>query len=764
MEEAAALPPPVRAQGLGGLAGAALVAAAGLALGALAWLALAPAPSPPPVIEAAAWQARAMAHVETLAATPRPIATPANARAREYIVGQLEAMRLKPQVQRATVRKSVVHFFGSANLSIGVVHNVVARIPGSAQDRMRRPALLLATHYDSGETSLGAARGATQVAALLETARRLRHEGLANDVVLLFADGAQVGQLGAQGFVDQHPLARRVGLALAFDAAGSGGPLLLYGASGAGNAALGGWRRAAPDVGSSSLVAELREILPELPDVGPFERLDAPTLLFANAERRFDWAGTNDTVERLDTSTLLHTGDVMLRLAREFGDKRLEKGRHEVHSWFSLPLVGPVHHSTDLTWSVARVSLLLLLGACVLCFRDTGAVPAVRGFFGVVLVLLAARMGTWSQRHELSAAGLAGDHATVLQIAAVTACAMVAAFYLLKRALGAAPVVVGALSWALMALLLLTALLPGAGYLMAWPLFGCLAAFTLLQCPWPALRRKPVRGLVMLAGLAPAAILVPGGLRDAWLALPPLGLYLPVLFIAIPMACLASVLLALRIGHVVAAGLAVLLAASFTLQASVPAPDAPTPPPNRMVYYKDMYSWRAYWLLPDQPLDDWTRSFFPDRPEPAVFLEVFGWHSPRRWYSVAPRDDGLFFPEIYQLKHTVTKVRYGEFTLRSKNRAPAVHLWVSGTKPLRSRLNGQPLTTREGVLSLSLYGMQDELLRFEIESKPEDIFEVTVEEHMPGLPEHLLPPRPATAPALLPGTGATVTRDILRFY
>jgi hypothetical protein len=605
------------------------------------------------------------------------------------------------------------------------------------------------------------------VAALLETARRLRGEGLANDIVLLFADGDQVGKLGAQGFVEQHPLARRVGLTLAFDAAGSGGPLLLYGASGAGNAVLGGWRRAAPDVGSSSLAAELREMLPELPDAAPFERLDAPTLLFANAERRFDGSGTKDTVERLDTATLLHTGDVMLRLAREFGDRRLEKGRHEVHSWYSLPLVGPVHHSVDLTWDLARVSFLLLLGACYLCFRDIGAVPAVRGLFGVALVLLAARMGTWTQRRELWGAAVGGDHAAVLQIGAVTLCAMVAAFYLLRRAVGAAPVIVGALTWTLVALLLLTALLPGAGYLMAWPLFGCVAAFTLLQSPWPALRRAPVHALVVLAGLAPAAILIPAGLRDAWLALAPFGLYLPVLLIGMPLLCLASLLLALRIGHVVAAALAVVLAASFSLEPPAQPAEAPTPPPNRMVYYKDMYSWRAYWLLPDQPLDDWTRSFFPEAREPNVFMEVFGWHSPRRWHAVAPRDDALFYPEFVQLKNSlreVKDVRYGEFTLRSRNRAPAIHLWVSGAKPLRSRLNGQPLTTSESVLSLSLYGMEDQLLRFEIEAKAEDIFDVTVEERMQGLPEHLLPPRPATAPELLPGTGETITRDILRFY
>jgi hypothetical protein len=273
------------------------------------------------------------------------------------------------------------------------------------------------------------------------------------------------------------------------------------------------------------------------------------------------------------------------------------------------------------------------------------------------------------------------------------------------------------------------------------------------------------RALVVLAGLAPAAVLLPPGLREAWLTLAPHGLYVPALFIAIAMLCFSGLLLALRAGQLVAACMVLVLAASAALPrpAQSTVEEAATQP-NRLTYFKDMNTWRAYWLMPPQPLDAWTRRVFPDKERPSVYVDVFGWNSPRQWHAIAPREDALHFPETYILGSSVGKVRYGRFTVRSKNRAPHIEMWISGTKPLRSRLDGKPLTTGEAPWWLSLYGMEDRTMEFEIEAKPEDIFAVTVEERIPGLPEHLLPPRPVDAPPLLPQTGRTVSTDILRFY
>lgn len=745
--------PAIRSTGFTGLKGFmhALAGCLGLAvLAALAWMALARPAPPEPVaqVAAASWGSRVQEHVRVLGAGPRSIATDGNAQARAYLLSQLRAMGLAPAVQRATVRKSVVHHFGNIHNTIGVVHNVVVRIAGSAPDAARRPALLLATHYDSGSALRDAARGAVTTAVLLETARDLRAAPPANDVVLLFADGHHVGALGAKGFAEQHPLARTIGLALKFDPAGDAG-LRMVETSDAGGAALAGWMRAAPELRGSSLETVLARMLNDAPHIGPLAGLDAPALLFAGGE---------DKPRQL--------GDAMLRLARAYGDMPLARGAQTAAAYFWLPVAGPVYHPAWLAWAPALLSCLMLTFAWRRLFGADGAVEAAQGAFGVCFLLLAVRIGSWNWREEVAAAGLAGEHRLPLMVLMVAACVFVAGLYLLRRSVGAAASALGALAWPALVLLLAVFFLPGAAYVLAWPLAAALAALMVLHTPWGERQAFAPRLLVLVAGLGPAAALFPPALRDAWLLLAPHAMYLPPMLMALPMLCFAGLLPLLRIAPAVAAVLALLAVLCLAAPGQAAPRDSWTPASDgleRLVYYKDMNTWRAYWLLPEQPLDDWRRRLFPGR-QPTIFVEVFGWNSPRQWYAEAPREDAIAFPECYALGNSVGKVRRGEFTVRSKNRAPHIELRMSGAKALRSRLDGLPLTSKESPWSLSLYGMEDRVLRFEIETDPKEIFAVTVQERIPGLPRHLLPPQDADAPYVREQSGMTMSTDILRFY
>lgn len=747
MDAASAPIPEIR---LGGFMHA-LAGCLGLAvLAVLAWMALARPAPPEPAAEIAAnrWSIHMQDHMRALAASPRSIATEGNARARAYLVAQLRAMGLAPAVQRATVRKSVVYYFGGIHNTIGVVHNVVARIPGTAPDAGRRPALLLATHYDSGNALQDAARGVEPSAALLETARILRAAPPANDVVLLFADGHHVGALGAKGFVEQHPLAPNIGLALKFDGAGDGG-LRMAETNGAGGAGLSGWMRAAPELRGSSLETLFGHMLNDAPHIGPLAGLDAPVLLFAGG-----------------AASPHQLGDAMLRLARGYGNTPLARGTQAAAAHFSLPVVGPVHHPMWLTWAPTILSCLMLAFAWRRLFGADGAVEAAQGVFGVCFLLLVVRVGSWTWRDEIAAAGLAGEHRLPLVVMMVSACVFVAGLYLLRRSVGAAAMVLGALAWPALALLLVVFFLPGAAYVLAWPLAAALGAFLALQSHWGRRQAFAVRLLVLVAGLAPAAALFPPALRDAWLLLAPHHMYLPPMLMALPMLCFACLPLVLSIAPAVAGLLALLAASCFALPGQAAPRDVrqlASTGIESLVYYKDMNTWRAYWLLPEQPLGDWRQQLFPGR-RPTIFVELFGWNSPRQWYAEAAREDAIAFPECFVLSNSVGKVRLGEFTVRSRNRAPHIELRMSGAKALRSRLDGVPLTSKEAPWMLSLYGMEDRLLRFEIETAPDEIFAITVQERMPGLPQHLLPPRGADAPYLPQPLGMTMSTDILRFY
>ncbi len=750
MDAVRAVTPAINISGfMHALTGAVVLAA----LAMLAWLALAPpvAPAPVALVASPAWAARANDHQRVLAASPRSIGGSDNAQARAYLMLQLRAMGLAPAVQRATVRTSVTRLFGGIHHTIGVVHNVVATIPGSAPDAARRPALLLATHYDSGAAPRDALPGAATASALLDTARALRGAPPANDIVLLFADGERVGMLGSRGFVEQHPLASRIGMALKFDGTVDG-PLRMLEASRAGAPALAGWMQAAPELRGTSANATLAWLLGDAPHIGPLTRLDAPVLLFGGGEPR-----AADSAPR-------QLGDAMLRLARAYGAAPLAAGGQAAHVYFSLPVIGPVHHAAWLVWVPAILCCLMLARAWRGQFGEDGVLDAAQGAFGVCFLLLVARVGTWSWDRELAAAGLAGEHRLPLTVAVITAGVFVAGLYLLRRSVGTAATVLGALAWPTLALLFAAVFLPTLAPLLAWPLVAALGAFTLLHTRWGERQGASVRLLVLLAGLAPAASLLPPALRDAWRLLAPGHMHVPPMLMALPMLCFAGPLLMLRSRAAVSGALALALAACLALPDGAPARHGQEVEPANLeglVYYKDMNAWRAYWLLPQQPLDDWRRELFAGRARPTVFVEVFGLRSAPQWYAVAPRDDAIAFPECFILRNHVGNVRLARFTVRSANRAPHIALAMHGARALRSRVDGVTLSATESAWSLSLYGMQDRVLQLEIESEPNEIFAITVQEHIPGLPRHLLP---ADRQGVAPQVGTTMSTDILRFY
>jgi hypothetical protein len=301
------------------------IAAAMLALAALAWLALrtaaspAPMPAGMPVPEFSA--VRAMAHVHFLAGKPRPIASAANAEARQYILEQLRAMGFDPEVQTATAQKTTIDRHRNAQVVLGVVNNIVVRKPGTAPGPAQRPALLLATSYDTTERSVGAAASAAPVAAMLESLRILQSGApLANDLVILFADGERVGGLGARAFAGQHPLAKQAGLVIRFDSGGSQGPLVLIGASGNDRAAVSGWAHAAPHALGSSAMQTLYQMMPGALEMGALGTLGTARLHFANMEgSNGSGLASRDTPGRLDVDTVQGMGDTMIALARHFG-------------------------------------------------------------------------------------------------------------------------------------------------------------------------------------------------------------------------------------------------------------------------------------------------------------------------------------------------------------------------------------------------------------------------------------------------------------
>lgn len=269
-----------------------------------------PADAPPGVFSAG----RAMRDIEVIAKIPHPIGSPANAAARDYLVGRMAAMGLTPRVQAGEAFFKPDRFKGETYVLGAMAQNIVGVLPG--QDP-KAPALLLMAHYDSVPGSPGAADDATGVASALEVVRILKAQGTpARDVIVLLTDGEEAGLLGARAFFDQDPLAGRVGLVINMESRGGGGRANMF-QTGTRNGELIRLLADSPSKPiSSSLAVFLYEHMPNDTDFTVSKAAGISGYNFAFIGRQFDYHSPSSTPANLDQGSVQSMGDQVLTLAR----------------------------------------------------------------------------------------------------------------------------------------------------------------------------------------------------------------------------------------------------------------------------------------------------------------------------------------------------------------------------------------------------------------------------------------------------------------
>ncbi|HEY0065333.1 MAG TPA: M28 family peptidase [Telluria sp.] len=501
---------------------------AALALCALAWLSLqanrTPAPRPADAAPAEFSAARALPMLQQLARSPRPVANEANGRARASIIERLLALGLEVQAQAGWAQQTLLTNVGvndEHRVTPGIAHNILVRIKGSAIDRRRRPALLVAAHYDSSIDRLGAADAALPVAAMLETLRALRFGAPPdNDVIFLFADADKAGQLGARAFAEQHPWARTVGLVLQFDVIGNRGPLLLTGSRGGNGKLIDGWIKAAPAALGSSALPALAAITPGLQQTGPLDQLGKAALHFSNIEGATGSLGGFDDPAQIDPGTLQHAGDTMLALVRHFGSVPLAHIGDSDRIHFELPLLGQLSYTNQFAWLLTLLTCFVYLVVCGLAVRRSGMALRQLGISALVFITIAAGMALaaltlWQQLPALHASYRpledgpgARDHWYVLATITLGSAVFLQAQRWLAKAQGLPAAVLGAKLVMLLGLILCNAVLPGASYLLAWPLLCALLCYGVLYQPHMADRPRWLRLFILWTGMAPAVLLL----------------------------------------------------------------------------------------------------------------------------------------------------------------------------------------------------------------------------------------------------------------
>lgn len=246
----------------------------------------------------------ALHHLKNISKKPHYTGSEEHKVVQNYLINELEKLGLKPEIQTKTV-------FNSKWVAGTTVENIVAKIEGTSNGK----SLLLLTHYDSSpSSSLGGSDAGSGVVTILEGVRAFlaKNQKPKNDIIVAFSDAEELGLLGAQAFVNSHPLAKNIGLVLNFEARGSGGAsYMLMETNGKNSKLITEFLKAKPNYPiANSLLYSIYKMLPNDTDLTVFrEDGDINGFNFAFIDDHFDYHTAQDSYERLDRETLAHQGD-----------------------------------------------------------------------------------------------------------------------------------------------------------------------------------------------------------------------------------------------------------------------------------------------------------------------------------------------------------------------------------------------------------------------------------------------------------------------
>jgi len=573
---------------------------------------------------------RAMAHVKAVAGDPRPIGSPAHARARDYIIGALKGLGLNPQLQKTMA----LNQDRSPLLQVAGVENIIAEMSGSDSNK----AILFVSHYDTVPNSPGANDDGVGVAAMLEMARALASAPrLKHGVILLFTDGEETGLLGARAFLDEHPMAKNVSAVINLEARGSGGPAVMF-ETGKGNRRLiREFASAAPKPVAHSFSYEIYKLLSNDTDFSVFKKAGFAGLNFAHIEGPLYYHNRLDRAEHVDGRVLQHHGETALALARRLADGDLQASEEGNAVYFDILGLYLVNYPQ--TAAIPLAALASFLFAAVLAAgirrKRIGFKGLLYGFAGV-LACMAISAGSASlvwqiarilrkEYQDFPQGEIYNAWFYLLGFITLTVALSLGLYNRLRRKVTAGGVLAGVLLALALPAVCTSIFLPGASYLFTWPLFFGAAALHLIlsqrlsQAPsqveddsapgrsFLALALTAVPGLLLFI---PPAYLVLAAVPPAWAGAACALIALLTVIVA-PSLDLLGVPGRQRLPRLLAG-----LSAALILVGGLTAGyDQDHPKPNNIFYALSADSGKAVWASYDPAPDQWTSQIFraPER-------------------------------------------------------------------------------------------------------------------------------------------------------
>jgi Peptidase family M28 len=740
--------------------------------------------TPPGVVPATATPgefsaARAFQHVERIASSPHPMGSAAHAEVRDYLLKELSAAGLSPEVQQAT---GVSRDWG-ATVRAGAVQNISARLAGTERTGK---ALLLVAHYDSRPNSYGASDDGAGVAALLETLRALKAGApLKNDVIFLFTDGEEDGMLGAQAFVKESALMKEVGLVLNFEARGNGGPSIMFETSERNGWLVEQFAQASPRPVAHSLAYEIYKILPNDTDLTVFRKAGLPGLNFAYINGLPHYHTLLDNRESLDQRSLQHHGSYALALARHFGNLSLDNTERTNAVYFDLLGSVMVRYPNSLIIPLTAITVLLMGGLVFVGLRRKHL--TIGGMVWGVLALLVCLGVTpvvvsflWSfLRRWQDATVPGGTYQSALFMAGFVALAVAltsALYALLRRRVSTENLTAGALFWWIVLLVIVSLYLPGGSYLLTWPLLFGLAGLGLML--WAKGKGIAARRLWL-----PLAVC----------AIPGVILFVPVVYqtfnaLTLNRAGILTGLVVLLVGSLVPQlslittprkwllpGAAAVVAASLLIVGSAKTEiSARQPKQDSLFYGLNADTGKAVWASNEERADEWTAKFLTDGAKDRTLPDFFNSDTDRLFLVGEATPASLPAPSVALLDdRTEGGMRTLRLRITSARNAAIISLYAdSGTKILKSAVNGRSLDedsapqSGDGAMSWSMryYALPADGIELTCETPSTQPFKIRAVDQTFGLPDAAPRTRPEhIVPSTIPITDTTFVSKSFTF-
>ena len=674
---------------------------------------------------------RALIHLKEITKAPHYIGTEEHARVREYIVEQLNGLGLETEIQEGFIMNTKWK-------SLDKPKNILAKIKGSGNGK----SLLLLSHYDSALTpSFGASDAGSGVVTILETIRAFQASAKTptNDIIVLFTDAEEVGLDGARLFVKNHPWAKNVGIALNFEARGSGGPSNMIVETNSGNKNLINAFMEA-DVKfpvASSLMYSIYKMLPNDTDSTVLRQGgDIDGFFFAFIDDHFDYHTANDNFENLDRNTLQHQGEYLLPLVHYFADADLSSLKSsEDHVYINVPILKMI--SYPFAWIIPMLILAISVFIVLIVYGLNKKVLSGKtiarsfvpfllafvicgliGFYGWKLLLI-----LYPQYSEIQHGFTYNGHTYISFFVLVSLAILFGVYHRYSKKTNVASLLIAPLIFWLLINVMVAIYLKGAAFFIIPVFLGLLSLWLLIRQEKPNLILMVIIGALAIFMFVPLIQFFPVGLGLKMLVGSCLitallfGILLPVFGFYSKKGILSALFILLAIVFFIKAH----LTRDFTAERQKP---------NSLVYYYDADTDETYWATYDKILDDWTKGYLGENPEEASnYITYASGSKYAKGYSFAaeaPAKNIPLFKAVLNSDTIINDIKKITFTIIPNRNVNQISLYVAeGVEFDFLSFNGQssPLNYNENSASQKI--KSKELVRYYVSDK--DSLEVSYE-------------------------------------